>query len=429
MSNAKVGCGPGCGFDHAMGNFLEALRHWRFSLLWGGLTISSLGDSLTRLALIWLTYHLKGSAADVGILITCYSAPVILGGPLAGLILDRLGPRRAMLADNLVRGVMVGLIPVLFHAGALQPWHLYIVAAIYGLLRMITLAGAPTILPLILPAARLNAANALEMLSYSISNVVGPAVAGLLLAVISGADVLAFDALSYFLLVACLFAIGPVAAQRPEAGQARGSEGLGPAVSFSVGNRFIRNSTLMYMTLNIGRGVLDVLVPVLLLRIPGASSRTLGLVAAIEAIGELAGSFLSGALKWGLPYPRLIAWSLGLGGIPLLVLGRNPRWLILAVVLAASSLIEAPLTVWAQTERMRLIPPGLRGRVFALLRTVMQFGPALGGILGAQMVGALPVQAVVALIFMLMSGPGLTALFVPRLLERSTPPAEQVETV
>lgn len=410
-----------------MGSFLEALRHWRFGLLWGGLTISSLGDSLTRLALIWLIYHLRGSAADVGILITFYSFPVILGGPLAGLILDRLGPRRAMLADNLVRGAIIGLIPLLFHAGALQPWHLYAVAAVYGLLRMITLAGAPTILPLILPAADLNAANALEMLSYSVSSVMGPAVAGLLLATIDGADVLAFDALSYFLLVASLLAIGPVTAQRA-AGKAGADGGLRPAVSFSLANPFIRNSTLMYMTLNIGRGVLDVLVPVLLLRIPGADSRTLGLVAAIEAIGELAGSFLSGAIRWALSYPRLIAWSLGLGGIPLLVLGLNSRWGILAFVLAASSLIQAPLTVWAQTERMRLIPPGLRGRVFALLRTVMQAGPALGGILGAQVVGALPTRAVVILVVMLMSGPGLTALLAPGLLETDMPPLERAET-
>lgn len=400
-----------------MRSFFEALRYWRFSLLWGGLTVSSVGDSLTRLTLIWLTYHLKGSPADVGILITCYSAPVILGGPLAGIILDKMGPRKAMLADNLVRGIMVGLVPILFYAGALKPWHLYTVAASYGFLRMITLAGAPTMFPLLLPTRHLNAANALEMVSYSISSVAGPALGGLLLGVINPANVLIIDAVSYLALVLCLLAIGSQEMPRRTTGTAKGENGLNPAIGFSVRNRFICNSTLMYMALNAGRGILDVLIPVLLLGISGSNSRILGAVLALDAAGELLGSFLSGAVRWRTPYPRLIAWSLGIGGIPLLVLSLNPGWGIVAAGLAVSSLIQAPLTVWAQTERMRLIPADLRGRVFAVLRTVMQSGPALGGMVGAQVVGNLPASMVVLLVFLLTSGPGLAAMLVPGLLD------------
>jgi MFS family permease len=104
--------------------YFRVLRYWRFTCLWSGLTLSSVGDSVTRLALLWLAYHLRGSAVDVGLLVTAYSAPIIVGGPLAGIMLDRIGPRNAMLTDNVVRGILVGLIPVLFHFGVLRPWHL-----------------------------------------------------------------------------------------------------------------------------------------------------------------------------------------------------------------------------------------------------------------------------------------------------------------
>lgn len=404
-----------------MGNYLAALRHWRFGLVWTGLTLSSIGDGLSRLALIWLAYHLNGSATDVGLLITFYSAPVVVGGPLAGYLLDRIGPRRAMLIDNLVRGTCIGLLPVLFHVGALRPWHLFAVAAVYGFLKMITLAGAPTLLPAILPEQHLNTANALEMVSYSFSSIIGPSLAGLLLAVLSGADVLLFDAVSYLVLVGCLLAIGPVTGGRAAGRQAAPETGLRPAIRFSAGNAFLRNSTLMYMLLNVGKGVIDVLVPVLILESPGGSSTLLGLVSAATAAGQLVGSFLSGAVRWRLPYERLIAVSLALGGLPLLAFGLSLRATVLALALGASALITAPLTVWAQTVRMRLIPPEMRGSVFALLRTVMQSGPALGGLLGARMVGWLPGMAVVGLALLLVSGPGLGALFFPGLLPGDTP--------
>lgn len=403
--------------------YLRVFRNGRFATLWSGLSLSSIGDSLTWLALVWLSYHLRGSAVDVGLLVAAYRAPVLLGGPLAGMALDRIGPRAAMIADNVVRGVLVGSIPVLFHAGLLRPWHLYAVAGAYGLLWMVTLAGSPTIMPSIVSEADLNAANALETISFSVSGVVGLPLAGLLLSIMSGADVLAFDAASYFVLVGCLAAIGPLAARGGlgvPAGEAGRRGGLAPALRFAAGDRFIRHSTIMYMLLNVGRGILDVLIPVILLRGGGAGSRVLGLVTGGAALGELAGALRAGLVPKAAAYPKLIARNLGLNGLPLAVFAREMPWLVWACAFAVTSYVQVPLTPWAQTERMRRIPMPLRGRVFALLRTVMQTGPAIGGIVGSAVVGVWPRWAVVGLIVILMSAPGLVAVAVPGLLESTT---------
>jgi MFS family permease len=404
--------------------YYRVLRHGRFALLWAGLSLSSIGDSLTWLALVWLAYHLRGSAVDVGLLVAAYRAPVILGGPLAGIALDRVGPRPAMIVDNAVRGVLVGLVPVLFHAGLLRSWHLYAVAGVYGLLWMVTLAGAPTMMPSIVPAAELNAANALETLSFAVSGVLGLSLAGLLLSLMSGADVLAFDAASYFILVGCLLGIGPVQARRAvatsePAAEGRGA-GLGPAIRFAIGERFVCISTIMYMLLNIGRGILDVLIPVILLRGPAGSSRILGLVTAGGALGDLLGAFRAGVAPKGASYPKLIARNLSLNGFPLLMFAGQMAWAVWASAFALTSFIQTPLTVWAQTERMRLIPVALRGRVFALLRTVMQTGPALGGLIGSAVVAVWPRWLVLGIIIALMSGPGLLAVLIPGLLEAGT---------
>jgi Transmembrane secretion effector len=317
--------------------------------------------------------------------------------------------------------VLVGLVPVLFHAGALRPWHLYVLAAAYALLWMVTLAGSPTMMPSIVHAPDLNAANALETISFSVSGVVGLPLAGLLLSVMNGADVLAFDAASYFILVGCLVAIGPIAARGgPGALPAEAGAnvvGLGPAVRFAASDRFIRHSTIMYMFLNVGRGVLDVLLPVILLRSAGAGSQILGLVTGGAALGDLAGALRAGLVQKGAAFPRLIARNLGLNGLPLLVFVREMPWMVWACAFAVTSFVQAPLTPWAQTERMRRIPVPLRGRVFALLRTAMQTGPAVGGIVGSVVVGVWPRWEVVGLIVALMSGPGLLGMAVPGLLD------------
>lgn len=235
------------------------------------------------------------------------------------------------------------------------------------------------------------------------------------------------DAASYFFLVVCLLAIGRVSApeepRRTGVARIHRDGGLRPAIEFSVRNPFIRNTTLMYMLLNVGRGILDVLVPVLILGSPHGSSRILGFVTGGAAIAELGGSVLAGCVRGDASYPRLIARSLGLNGFPLLILALKVPWAVWAMGLTISSFIQAPLTVWAQTERMRLIPDILRGRVFALLRTVMQTGPAFGGIAGSLVVGALPPWGVAWLIVVLMSGPGLLAMLVSTILDPESAPA------
>src|SRR5260221_11379310 len=132
-------------------------------------TISALGGAMTRVALIRLVLQTTPSPAAVGILLLCYTGPVLVGGLLAGVLLDRFDRGRAMVVDNSVRGLAIGSIPVLQALGHLSLWHLYVVAGIYGFLYMISLAGTPALIPSLVSEEHLSAANALETLCYTVS--------------------------------------------------------------------------------------------------------------------------------------------------------------------------------------------------------------------------------------------------------------------
>src|SRR5215218_4317512 len=115
-----------------MRRYLDLLRKRDFALLWGGATISAVGDGMSFVALLWLLLERGGTPADVGWLAAIHTAPVIIGGIATGPILDAFDPRRVLAADNAVRGIAVASVPIASFLGVLSTPHLFIVAAIYG---------------------------------------------------------------------------------------------------------------------------------------------------------------------------------------------------------------------------------------------------------------------------------------------------------
>jgi len=137
-------------------------------------------------------------------------------------------------------------------------------------------------------------------------------------------------------------------------------------------NRPIRATTVMFMLFNLGFGEVIVLLPVYTREVLDAGSGTYGLLLASLTAGELIGSFAVGAVEVHWPLARTIAATqLAVGGV-YLAFAWKPGLAVVLPVLVLLGALTAPLTIWAQTLRMREIPAHIRGRVFALLRTAMQ---------------------------------------------------------
>src|SRR5436309_6802689 len=103
-----------------------------FARLWGGATVSAFGDGMSFVALIWLLLERGGTPAEVGWLAAVYTAPVVVGGIAAGVILDRFDPTRVIAADNIVRGVAIASVPIASALGFLTTAQLFGVAAAYA---------------------------------------------------------------------------------------------------------------------------------------------------------------------------------------------------------------------------------------------------------------------------------------------------------
>jgi MFS family permease len=405
-----------------MNQYLELLRRRDYALLWGGATISALGDGMSFVALVWLLIERGGSAADVGWLAAVYTAPVVVGGIAAGVILDRFDARRVIAADNVIRGIAIGSVPLASALGVLTTPHLFVVAAVYGLLFMTSIAGIPTMIARLADPDKLTTANAMESISYGIAGLIGPAFAGVVIAVLGAPVVLAIDAVTYGVFVVCLLAMGtstagtsPASVERSAPNEEAVGGGVGPAVRFIVGAPAIVAITVMYMCLNVSGGIAIVLIPIYARDVLGGGPDTFGLLLSALTAGELTGLLVIGAVRWRWPLGRSIAAAALADGLVLSLLVLRPSLLPMLAILALSGVAESSLTPWAQTIRMRLIPPAMRGRVFALLRTLMQSTKPIGSIVAGLLLAGGDITVALVAIAVLVGVPGAIGLFLPAL--------------
>ncbi len=386
-----------------------------FRAFWGGFTLSAVGDAMTKTALIWFVYQVTHSPEAVGLLLLCYTGPVIIGGLVAGVLLDRFNRRTVMLVDAVFRGAVVATIPLLAALGVLALWQLYLVAAMYGFLFMIPLAGGPSLVPSLVSEEHLSTANALETLSYTLSGVCGPPLAGLLIVLVGAPNVLALDAVSY-----AAFALGlllvPVhlGKSAPHAGAAGPGARFADVLRLVTTNKVLLSITLMFMVFNLGEGFLAVWLPVLADRM-GAGPEVYGICLGALAAGEVGGALVAGGLKAPFSLGTMICLAQTLAGVSLtLLLVGNTLWFALSG-LALLGFFSAPLTIWAQTLRMKVIPEQLRGRTFALLRTLMQGSGPLASALAGALLPALGLAAMIGCSSLLVGVPGLVGARVRQL--------------
>ncbi|HEY6282986.1 MAG TPA: MFS transporter [Nitrososphaerales archaeon] len=376
--------------------YRETFRISSFRNFWLGYTFSSVGDAMTSVALLWLVYELTDSPTAIAELLVCYTAPVVVGGFLAGTLLDRFDRRLVMIADSSVRGAAVACIPILNFLGLFALWQAYFVAIVYGFFYMMTLAGTPSIIPDLVPEGQLTTANALESLTFTVSGVVGPPLAGAIIVAFGAKNVMVVDAASYATLVLALASFR-LPAVVPK-GSVR-SHSIGDAFHLLYSNKILLSTTLMFMSFNFGEGILSVWLPILTKTVLAGGPELYGILLGVLAVGQVVGVALADRLAAKVSLGRLIISAQTLSGASLLVLMAGGPAFVAGIALALLGFFSGPLTAWAQTLRMKVIPSELRGRTFALLRTFMQAAaPSGSGVAGLllPLLGLLPLVGVSA---------------------------------
>jgi len=409
--------------------FRNALAHRDFRVFWLGSVVSSTGDGMTFVALAWLVLSRPGGTGRLGLLVVCATLPVFVGGLAVGPVLDRFDKRKVLALDSVLRAVVMGSIPLTALAAGHVPTTLpFAAAACYGLLKMVPLAGFPAAIPDLVPPECLDPANALDSLGFGVSGMIGPALGGALIPACGASGVVAIDALSYAVFAVAALSVR-TSLRPPPTTHPRSAATERSVIRVLLRDRVLVATTVAFMAFNIAEGMFAVVTPWLAKTRLAGGAATLGLLLAAMSAGELAGAAAAGSRPAPGSPVRTIARTQVLAGLGFFSFLAVPHTPVLLVGVLAVGVFAAPMTVWAQSVRMQRIPPGLRGRGFATLRTLMLATPPIGALLAGPLVAAGRPGAAAVGMAALASGPGLALVILFRREPEPPTPAVAAESI
>jgi len=376
-----------------------------FLLLWTGQTISTLGSSVSELAIPTAAIFLfHAGPLQLSILGALEVLPFVGLGLLLGPIADRVRRRPILVICDVGRFAVLGSIPIAAAAGALSLYQLYLAALLAGTLNVFFQVGYQAYLPSLVTRRHLMAANSRLYITETVAGTAGPALGGVLVQAIGAALAVAVDSISYLFSAVAILLIRlpepkPGSGLRPSF-RAELREGL----RFVLGNPILRRLAAGNASFTIGWRAIEAIYLLYCYRVLKMTPAQAGLLLATTSVALVAGALLRERAARLLGFGRLLFASHVLTGlqcflIPLAGLGLGiPAMFAAAILLGIGS---GMFDVAQLTLRQLITPDRLQARMNATMRTLF-WGPRplgflLGGVLGSWL-GLVPTAAIAAVI-------------------------------
>jgi len=335
------------------------LRTREFRLLFTAQAVSVLGDRMVAVALAFAVLEIGGSVSDVGLVLAAGTFPLVATVLVGGVVADRVSRRGVMVVADLVRVASQGTMAALLIAGAAEEWMLALLAAIAGAATGFFGPASTGILPEVVLAEQLQPANALRTSAVSAGEILGPILAGVLVAAAGAGWAIGVDAVTFLISAACLLALRVPPriprAQRPFVADLR--EGWDAFRS----RRWVWTFVAYFTVVNLLWGAWGALGPIVSADDLGGATAW-GFILTAMGIGALAGSLLAARVE---PSRPLLLASLtdAIFALPLAFLAASQSVpLIAGSALLAGAGMALTISIWESTLQ-RHIPGESLSRV------------------------------------------------------------------
>ena len=361
---------------------LSPLRESRdFRVLWLGELVSMVGRQITVVALPFQVFLLTRSPFAVGLIGLAQLVPLIGASIAGGAVADRVDRRTLILLTE--AGMAVAAALLLFGALADRPalWYLYAATGLQAGISGINLPARSAAVPNLVRRDRLPAALALNQILFNGSMIVGPAIAGLLLARFGLVWAYTAD------LASCAAAVGAAWLLRPLPPKRDSGQPIGTAwAEIREGFAYLKGKRLLLATFLIDLdamifGMPRALFPVLALTVFHVGPQGLGLLYAAPAAGALIGAITTGWVGRVRRQGLAVVWAVVLWGAAIALFGLSGRLFALALIfLAFAGAADVVSAVFRGTILQLSVPDSLRGRMSAIHIMVVTGGPRLGDV-------------------------------------------------
>jgi len=276
---------------------LRALRHRNFQLFFGGQLISLTGTWMQSVAQAWLVYSMTKSALLLGSVGFASQIPVFLVAPFGGITADRTNRQRLVIATQICSMILAGILALLTLSGRIQVWHIFLLAGLLGVVNAFDIPGRQAFLIDMVGKEDLMNAIALNSSMFNGARVIGPAVAGILVARIGEGWCFAANSLSYIAVIVGLLLMH---VQSPPRSSVHSPiEDIIEGFQWVNQTRIIRTLLLLIGLVSLVGMPYTVLMPVFADKILHGGSRGLGILMGATGVGALLGA-LTLAAKTGI---------------------------------------------------------------------------------------------------------------------------------
>ncbi len=374
---ATAGLAPDPEPAAAAGAF-RSLRIRNFRLYAGANLVNNTGTWMQRIAQDWLVLQLSDSGLALGVVTALQFAPILVLSLYGGMLADRYDKRRLMMLTQATMGLAALVLGLLVLTDSVALWHVFVIAGSLGVAAAMDMPIRQSFASEIVGTDNLSNAVSLNSAIFNAARLVGPAIAGLMIAA-AGDDtgpVFLLNAGSYVVTILALRLMRTAELQRsPEVPRGRGQ--LRAAVSYVNSHPDIKAALLLVFVVGTFGLNFQITMALMVTDVYGKGAEAFGLLSTAFAAGSLSGALLS-TRRAGRPRQRTLYIAALLFGLLEVAAGLMPVYLSFAILLIPTGAAALTFMVAANSFVQLGIDPTMRGRVMALYFMAFMGGTPVG---------------------------------------------------
>jgi MFS family permease len=377
-------------FSSKFKTIFRSLQYRNYKLFFSGQSISLIGTWMQRIAMPWLVYHLTGSAFLLGLVSFAGQIPTFLLAPLGGVVTDKFSKYRVLLITQIISLIQALILAVLALTGMIQIWQIVVLSIILGCVNAFDVPSRHSfVIEMVEKKEHLGNAIALNSMIFNGARLIGPSIAGMMLATTGEGVCFLINAISYVFVVISLLLMH---VQKKEVIRKPGNifDEMKEGFNYTFGFAPIKHLLILLGVVSLMGSSYQVLMPVFAKEILHGNSSTFGFLMGAAGLGALAGAVFLASRETVLKLGRIIPAAAAIFGVGLIALSMTkylPVSLLLMIIIGLGLMLH---TASSNTILQTITDDDKRGRVMSFYSLAIMgtapFGSLLAGSL-AKIVG------------------------------------------
>ena len=350
-----------------------SVRNYR--LYFFGQIVSMSGTWIQSVAQMWLVYELTGSGVALGVVTALQFTPVLVAGMWGGIVADRFDKRKILIATQAAAAVLAAVLGTLTALGMIELWMIYVLAFALGSVSVIEVPTRQSFVVEMVGEDQLSNAVGLNSTVFTSARVIGPAIAGLLIAGVGIAWCFLINAVSFAAVIVSITKMDPAELHRG-APIERAKGQLREGLRYVWNTPILRSSLLMMAIIGTIAFNFRILLPVMAEEEFGGGAGTFGLLSALMGVGTVLGALFAASRSQ--PTRKTLIYSAIAYGVLIVIAGLAPTLSLEMIALVPMGAAGIAFVVTANSTLQLNAKESMRGRVMALYSVVFLGSTPIG---------------------------------------------------